>query len=132
MEGEFYIKKIFIMELNLLEYDIDSIKSILQGILDKHLPEGQQISVQELDEQGIVWLIQLLLEKDDKKREQLWQEIQDKYQVASDDFRNTYQKILEIYDQIKITEQLGTSLVELKSNIKNDQSLSQLEQEIWL
>lgn len=130
MEGEFYIKKIFIMELNLLEYDIDSIKSILQGILDKHLPEGQQISVQELDEQGIVWLIQLLLEKDDKKREQLWQEIQDKYQVASDDFRNTYQKILEIYDQIKITEQLGTSLVELKSNIKNDQSLSQLEQEI--
>ena len=60
------------MELNLLEYDIDSIKSILQGILDKHLPEGQQISIQELDEQGIVWLIQLLLEKDDKKREQLW------------------------------------------------------------
>ena len=97
MEGEFYIKKIFIMELNLLEYDIDSIKSILQGILDKHIPEGQQISVQELDEQGIVWLIQLLLEKD---------------------------------DQIKITEQLGTSLVELKSNIKNDQSLLQLEQEI--
>ena len=130
MEGEFYIKKIFIMELNLLEYDIDSIKSILQGILDKHLPEGQQISVQELDEQGIVWLIQLLLEKDDKKREQLWQEIEDKYQVASNDFRNTYQKILEIYDQIKITEQLGTSLVELKSNIKNDQSLLQLEQEI--
>ena len=130
MEGEFYIKKIFIMELNLLEYDIDSIKSILQGILDKHLPEGQQISVQELDEQGIVWLIQLLLEKDDEKREQLWQEIEDKYQVASNDFRNTYQKILEIYDQIKITEQLGTSLVELKSNIKNDQSLSQLEQEI--
>ena len=114
------------MELNLLEYDIDSIKSILQGILDKHLPEGQQISVQELDEQGIVWLIQLVLEK----REQLWQEIEDKYQVASNDFRNTYQKILEIYDQIKITEQLGTSLVELKSNIKNDQSLSQLEQEI--
>ena len=66
------------MELNLLEYDIDSIKSILQGILDKYLPEGQQISVQELDEQGIVWLIQLLLEKDDKKREQLWQEIEDK------------------------------------------------------
>ena len=132
MEGEFYIKKIFIMELNLLEYDIDSIKSILQGILDKHLPEGQQISVQELDEQGIVWLIQLLLEKDDKKREQLWQEIEDKYQVASNDFRNTYQKILEICDQIKITEQLGTSLVELKSNIKNDQSLLQLEQEIWL
>ena len=132
MEGEFYIKKIFIMELNLLEYDIDSIKSILQGILDKHLPEGQQISVQELDEQGIVWLIQLLLEKDDEKREQLWQEIEDKYQFASNDFRNTYQKILEIYDQIKITEQLGTSLVELKSNIKNDQSLSQLEQEIWL
>lgn len=130
MEGEFYIKKIFIMELNLLEYDIDSIKSILQGILDKHLPEGQQISVQELDEQGIVWLIQLLLEKDDKKREQLWQEIEDKYQVASNDFRNTYQKILEICDQIKITEQLGTSLVELKSNIKNDQSLLQLEQEI--
>ena len=129
---EFYIKKIFIMELNLLEYDIDSIKSILQGILDKHIPEGQQISVQELDEQGIVWLIQLLLEKDDKKREQLWQEIEDKYQVASNDFRNTYQKILEICDQIKITEQLGTSLVELKSNIKNDQSLSQLEQEIWL
>lgn len=120
------------MELNLLEYDIESIKSILQGILDKYLPEGQQISVQELDEQGIVWLIQLLLEKDDKKREQLWQEIEDKYQVASNDFRNTYQKILEIYDQIKITEQLGTSLVELKSNIKNDQSLSQLEQEIWL
>ena len=132
MEGEFYIKKIFIMELNLLEYDIDSIKSILQGILDKHIPEGQQISVQELDEQGIVWLIQLLLEKDDKKREQLWQEIEDKYQVASNDFRNTYQKILEICDQIKITEQLGTSLAELKSNIKNDQSLSQLEQEIWL
>ena len=130
MEGEFYIKKIFIMELNLLEYDIDSIKSILQGILDKHIPEGQQISVQELDEQGIVWLIQLLLEKDDKKREQLWQEIEDKYQVASNDFRNTYQKILEICDQIKITEQLGTSLAELKSNIKNDQSLSQLEQEI--
>ena len=130
MEGEFYIKKIFIMELNLLEYDIDSIKSILQGILDKHLPEGQQISVQELDEQGIVWLIQLLLEKDDKKREQLWQEIEDKYQVASNDFRNTYQKILKIYDQIKTTEQLGTSLVELKSNIKNDQSLLQLEQEI--
>ena len=129
---EFYIKKIFIMELNLLEYDIDSIKSILQGILDKHLPEGQQISVQEFDEQGIVWLIQLLLEKDDKKREQLWQEIEDKYQVASNDFRNTYQKILEICDQIKITEQLGTSLVELKSNIKNDHSLSQLEQEIWL
>ena len=127
---EFYIKKIFIMELNLLEYDIDSIKSILQGILDKHLPEGQQISVQEFDEQGIVWLIQLLLEKDDKKREQLWQEIEDKYQVASNDFRNTYQKILEICDQIKITEQLGTSLVELKSNIKNDHSLSQLEQEI--
>ncbi len=118
------------VELNLIDYDLNSIKDILQEILKNHLPEKSQFSVQDFDEHGVTKIIELLLEKDNEKRELLWQEIENGYQTASNDFRNTYQKILEIHDQVQITEQLGSSLKELKANIKNNESLSELEQKI--
>lgn len=114
-----------------MDYDLDSIKDIIQEILDKHQPEENKFSVQELDEDSITILIQLLLERDIVKRETLWKEIESEYQKVSEDLKNTYNKILEIHDQVEITPQLGNSLEELKANIKNDKSLSQLEKEIW-
>ena len=117
-------------ELNLIDYDLDGIKGILQEILDKYCPEGSQFSIQEFDEHGITKIIALLLEKDSEKREMLWQAIEEEYQIISNNLKNIYQKILEIHDQVEISQQLGSSLEELKANIKNDESLSQLEKEI--
>ena len=56
----------------------EKMKRKLQDILDKHLSPEDRFSVKEFSKEEIRYLCRLLLEKDDKKRQLILKEIEDR------------------------------------------------------
>lgn len=52
-----------------------SMKQTLQKILDKHLPSDKRFSVENFGKEDVWYMCRLLLEKDDMKRNLIWQEL---------------------------------------------------------
>lgn len=120
-------------------YSLDEIKSTLQEIINKHLDEGESFDVQRLDEEGIFLLLDILTTKDKESRDLIWQSIHEKVVQAEQEYSQAHERIQAIYEQImnvsaqlKVSEQLGSALEEIKSSLKNNESLSQLEKELWM
>lgn len=118
-------------------YSLDEIKSTLQEIINKHLDEGESFDVQRLDEEGIFLLLDILTTKDKESRDLIWQSIHEKVVQAEQEYSQAHERIQAIYEQImnvsaqlKVSEQLGSALEEIKSSLKNNESLSQLEKEL--
>ncbi|MCR5412199.1 MAG: hypothetical protein K6E76_04375 [Patescibacteria group bacterium] len=99
---------------------LNEVKKQVQAILDHHLPEEKRFSVAELDEEQVFFLIDLLLEKDDKKRENMFKDIKKRIKLAKKDLRITYTKILEIKDKVDYTKHNSQTLQDLWNSIESD------------
>ena len=99
---------------------LNEVKKQVQTILDHHLPEEKRFSVEELNEEGLFLLIDLLLEKDDKKRENMFKDIKKRIKLAKKDLRITYTKILEIKDKVDYTKHNSKTLQDLWNSIESD------------
>ena len=77
---------------------LNEIKNEVQKILDNHLEENQKISIQDLDEESTFLLIDLLLEKDDTKREETWDMLHKKILNEEQSIELDLNEILKIKD----------------------------------
>lgn len=107
---------------------LDKVKAEVQKILDKHLEEHQKFSVQDLDEESIFLLIDLLLEKDDLKRERIWKQIQDKNKINGMNIRLTHEQIMEIKDKIDFQRSEVDDLRRLEELIRIERDM---DNQLW-
>ena len=94
--------------------DLKKIKAEVQKILDNHLDENQRFSIEDLDEEGTFLLIDLLTEKDDKRREDIWTQITDKISELQMDIDLTNNSVLEIKDKLDFHDNEIKDLSSLK------------------
>lgn len=103
--------------------ELSNVKAEVQKILDKHLPEDQRFSIQDLDEEGTFLLIDLLLEKDDKKREETRRKIEKKVSLHKMNLEIDFEKILEIKDKLSCLKNDFNDLDNLKNTVNTDTEL---------
>lgn len=103
--------------------DLDNVKAEVQKILDRHLPEDQRFSIQDLDEESTFLLIDLLLEKDEEKREQIRTKIQKKIKTNKMNIELDYENIMEIKDKLDYLKNDSNDLNNLKNTVNADSEL---------
>jgi hypothetical protein len=103
--------------------DLDNVKAEVQKILDKHLEENQRFSIQDLDEESTFLLIDLLLEKDEEKREQIRTKIQKKIKTNKMNIELDYENIMEIKDKLDYLKNDSNDLNNLKNTVNADSEL---------
>lgn len=96
------------------------VKTEVQKILDKHLPEDQRFSIQNLNEETTFLLIDLLLENDDMEREHIWAKIQERITNNQMNIELTYKEIMRIKDKLDYLKNDFNDLNNLKNIINSD------------
>lgn len=109
------------------EFSLDEVKATLQKVINHHLPEGIQFSVANLDESQIFLLIQLLIEKDETKRERIWQKLQKEVDQIRDSLKSTYKDILKIKNEVDLGFETVSELDDLQELINSDDILSMIQ-----
>ena len=79
-----------ITQEELLQY-----RTTLQTIIDKYLPPEKRFSVENFSEEWLFDLASLLLEKDENKREKVWQQIKKKEDKAIQRFKKAEKAFLQ-------------------------------------
>lgn len=102
---------------------LNEIKNEVQKILDNHLEENQKISIQDLDEESTFLLIDLLLEKDDTKREETWDMLHKKILNEEQSIELDLNEILKIKDLLYTEKFNIQSIRDLKNMILLDKTL---------
>ena len=81
------------------EYSLDEKKREVQKILDSHLWD-QSFSVENFDEDMLSLLISLLTEKDDEKKKELREQVNDKIKTSERGLFSVYLWIHEVWDSM--------------------------------
>ena len=102
---------------------LNEVKSEVQNIIDRHLSEDQRFSIQDLDEEGTFLLIDLLLEKDDKKRKEIRTKIEKEISLHKMNLEIDYEKIMEIKDKLTCLKNDFNDLDNLKNIVNSDVEL---------
>ena len=79
---------------------LNEIKQQVQAILDHHLPEEKRFSVKDLDEEGVFLLVKLLLAKDKKEKQKLWDYIKKQKEESMIRMQEAKHKMLETIKEI--------------------------------
>lgn len=111
------------VKINMNIEELDAVKAEVQKILDNHLDENQRFSIQDLDEESTFLLIDLLLEKDENKREKVWSQIEKEINTNKMKIESTYEKIIEIKDKLDSLKNKYNDLNNLKNIINADTEL---------
>jgi hypothetical protein len=105
-------------------------KKILQSILDKHLPPEVRFSVKDFDREEIWYVSRLLLEKDDKKRELIRNEISEKVKNLKHEYETKFSEVMkykELFDnQKKTNNEKGNLLNDIESDKEIDTALENI------
>ena len=109
------------------EKKLDETKNEVQKILDNHLEEDQRFSIKDLDEESTYFLIDLLLEKNDKDREKA---LKEHILEHRKNLKLLYAKIMEIKDKIDHQRNNVNNLRDLKNDIIADSQLKKHMDEI--
>lgn len=107
--------------------ELDQVKNEVQQILDNHLKEDQRFSIKDLDEESTYFLIDLLLEKNDKEREKALKKHISEHRK---NLKLLYAKIMEIKDKIDHQRNNVNNLRDLKNDIIADSQLNNQINEI--
>lgn len=113
------------------EYSLDEKKREVQKILDSHLWD-QSFSVENFDEDMLSLLISLLTEKDDEKKKELREQVNDKLRTSETELNGTYLWIRKVWDSIDAVKYSKSELNDLSYHIKNDRELESINNEIGL
>ncbi len=103
--------------------NLSEVKAEIQKILDNHLEENQRFSIQDLDEEATFLLIDLLLEKDDKKRKEIRTKIEKEISLHKMNLEIDYEKIMEIKDKLTCLKNDFNDLDNLKNIVNSDVEL---------
>ena len=103
--------------------EIKTTKNEIQKILDRHLKEEQRFSIQELDEESTFQLIELLIEKDEKKREKIRAKVQKDIKTNKMNIELDYENILKIKDKLDYLNNDYNDLDNLKNTVNTDTEL---------
>lgn len=77
------------------EQQLEEFRNIMQKILDKYIPEEKRISVKNYSQEDLYDLASLLLEKDLKEREKLWEQIEKKLEKKIENFKKAEYDFLQ-------------------------------------
>lgn len=105
--------------------NLENIKYQVQKILDNHLWKEERFSIDDLDETWIFLLIDLLLENDESKREDIFKWIYKEYLNSQENIKLIYENILMIADKLEYQKDEMNNLNNLVEDINNDTNLSQ-------
>lgn len=105
--------------------NLSEIKAEVQKILDNHLEENQRFSIQDLDEESVFLLIDLLLEKDDKKKLGIRTIIEKNFKEHQKNIKIDFEKVLEIKDKLESIKNELNNLNDLKNIINSDLELNE-------
>lgn len=107
------------------KYQLDQTKDEVQKILDNHLTEEQKFSIKDFSEEATFLLIDLLLEKDDSKREKIRNKIDKKIITHKKNIEIDIEKVLEIKDKLDEQKNRMSDLADLKNLINSDAALDE-------
>lgn len=113
------------------EYSLDEKKREVQKILDSHLWD-QSFSVENFDEDMLSLLISLLTEKDDEKKKELREQVNDKIKTSERGLFSAYLWIHEVWDSMDTVRYSKSELNDLSYHIKNDKELDSISDQIEL
>ena len=102
--------------------NLQEARIILQKIIDKHLPEGERFSIQEINEEQIWFLIEVFLEKDEIERDRIWANLEAEIEESRQNIQESMaeiQKIKELLDAEKVDK---TDLIDLMNIVNTDNS----------
>ena len=100
--------------------NLQEARIVLQKIIDKHLPEGERFSIQEINEEQIWFLIEVFLEKDEIERDRIWANLEAEIEESRQNIQESMteiQKIKELLDAEKVNK---TDLTDLMNLINTD------------
>ena len=103
--------------------ELSEVKTEVQKILDHYLPKDKSFSIQDLDEEATFLLIDLLLEKDDKKRKEIRTKIEKEISLHKMNLEIDYEKIMEIKDKLTCLKNDFNDLDNLKNIVNSDVEL---------
>jgi len=112
------------------EYSLGE-KREVQKILDKYL-WNQSFSVENFDDDMISLLISLLTEKDDEKKKELREQVNDKIKTSERGLFSAYLWIHEVWDSMDTVRYSKSELNDLSYHIKNDKELDSINGQIEL
>ena len=112
------------------EYSLGE-KREVQRILDKYL-WNQSFSVENFDDDMISLLISLLTEKDDEKKKELREQVNDKIKTSERGLFSAYLWIHEVWDSMDTVRYSKSELNDLSYHIKNDKELDSINGQIEL
>ena len=112
------------------ETDLEEYKKTVQNIIDKYLPEDKRFSVMDFSEEWLYYIASLFLEKDPKKREKIYKEIEIKKVEAEERVKQAERNFLELNNEILVKkdeyDKIFSTIKELNSllgDINADQEL---------
>lgn len=79
----------------LSEEQLCKYKDTVQKIIDKYFPEDKKFSVHDFNNEQLWYVCRLLLEKDNEKRKDIWNEIKNKLKHAKYTYEIQYNDIME-------------------------------------
>ena len=104
--------------------ELNEIKKQVQNILDRHLKPEERFSIQDLDEDSVFLLIDLLNEKDDKKREKIREEVHQRIINLKLKLRLTTNSVMKIKDTYNCQKEENRNLGDLMESINDDNTLN--------
>lgn len=110
--------------------NLEEYKTIVQNIINKYFPEDKRFSVKDYNKEQLWYVCRLLLEKDNKKRKEIWKEIAEKLRIAKyeyekkyyeivknkelfDNYNNSIEDIDDLANDIEVENEIDTSLLKL-------------------
>lgn len=112
-----------LINFGMIPVKLNAIKAEVQKILDKHLNEDERFSIEDLDEEWTFLLIDLLLEKDEGKRTQIFEKINAKLLNSQKNIRLIYENILQIKDTLDYQKSERLDLTDLENLIDTEYNL---------
>lgn len=82
------------------EKNLYEVKEYLQNLLDKYLSEEDRFSIIDFDEELILVLVDLLLERDETKKYDIYDKLQEKSIQLDKKIKFDYEQIIKISNKI--------------------------------
>lgn len=116
------------------EEELNECRATVQRILDKYLPEEKRFSVKNYSPEWLYDLVSLLLEKDEKEREKIWERIDKKRNEAIEKFKKAEYEFLlenaELEEKKAEYDNIINSINELNWLVENIDADKELDEEL--
>ena len=126
----------------LSEEKLNEYRETIQKILDKYLPEDKRISTKDMSQEWLYFFASYLTEKDENKRQELWdewkKEVNRQMKDAEAEYEEAKKKLSQDYAEITTTKEKYDNIMNALfgsasslNNLMNDvDAMKEMEDEI--